>query len=111
MNATPSNPLRFWIKRFGILLVVFGCLVLFSIRYFNKISVCSRLKPGITLNDMIERFGSPIDNKAPEPGRWVFFKSTIGAAGPIRVKLDDQDRVVVLRCNEDGPPTWTLEQK
>lgn len=106
-----SGFLRSSVNQLGMVLVIviIGCLALFSIRYFNKISVCSQLKPGITLADMVERLGPPSSAKSSETGQWVFFESTIGAAGPIRAKVDDHDRIVVLRCNEDGPPTWSLE--
>jgi len=113
MRASPKSPPTIPLLNRGrgicLLAIAVAGVGLASIRYFNKISVCSRLKPGITLSEMTARFGNPIVDRSNESGRWVYFRSTIGAAGPIRAKLDDKENVIVLQCDEDSQPVWSIE--
>jgi hypothetical protein len=75
--------------------------------FTSQLRICKSLQAGITEADLVGKLGEPYTR---EDGNWFYFHSDPVAAGPIRAKIDSSRRVVVLRCYEDGAPTWSTEK-
>ena len=77
---------------------------------FRNSKVCPGLKPGITIDETKSALGEPVMREEVSDHKvWVFFKTPSIAAGPIRALVDKPTgKILTLRCNEDGPPTWTF---
>lgn len=92
----------------GKTVIIFGVFFLFSIAFWvfpNKVKICRKMKPGVTLEILTKEFGAPFFNE-----EWYYFGSSLFAAGPIRAKIQaNSNRVLALKCTEDGPIDWEIE--
>lgn len=98
----------------ALLLLIVGIvavlvLLVFYPVMFPEVRICESLQPGITETDLLGKLGQPYRREQTNDGTWLYFYSHPMASGPIRAKIDSTGIVLVLRCNEDGPPTWNIE--
>jgi hypothetical protein len=70
---------------------------------------CKTLQAGISVPELIAGMGEPAGRERSSDGTWYIYRSPSVMAGPIRVQVDESTgKVLVLRCDAEGPPTWTL---
>ena len=103
-------------KAFLTLLVVFVVLSSCdSTANFSKgnIPKCLKIKSGASSAQLIEQLGQPIFKEPTKDGNeWWSFETPSLAAGHIRALLEkDTDKVLRLRCYQDGPDTWNTDGK
>jgi len=76
---------------------------------YRNSKICPTLRPGISINELNAALGEPerIQLKGEE---WLMFRTFSLAAGPIQAKVNERtNRVITLRCQQDGPATWTTQ--
>ena len=105
--------------------IVIGCLVLAGVGAVaavdgylkwqdpvghRNLKTCSTIKPGASLAELKAVLGEPVDQSTFRGATWLHFQTASIAAGPIRAAVQESTgNVVTLRCNEDGPDTWSLK--
>jgi hypothetical protein len=100
---------------FAILVTFFSIPFIVLVAYWwieregiRNYTVCKTLKAGISVSELIDRMGEPAGREKSSDGTWFIFRSPSVMAGPIRAQVDESHgKVLVLRCDEEGPPTWT----
>jgi hypothetical protein len=99
-------------------MVVGACIVVgLAVGYFWKervgyrnLRACRTLSPGISLSGLVRELGTPVDKWESLGKQWVSFETPSIMAGMIKAQVDEKTgNVLVLRCFEDGPPTWTIQ--
>jgi hypothetical protein len=100
---------------FAILVTFFSIPFIVLVAYWwtewegiRNYTVCKTLQAGVSVPELIARMGEPIGREKSSDGTWFIFRSPSVMAGPIRARVDESTgKVLVLRCDKDGPPTWT----
>lgn len=75
---------------------------------YRNSSVCPKLRPEISLVELKSALGEPVyvERKGND---WLYFATPSIHAGAITAEVDlVSEKVIALRCYEDGPPTWTI---
>ena len=75
-------------------------------RNFTRISICEGLSLGVTRNELESALGPAGRGEDVPQGEMLTFESDLGAAGPIHAIVGPDGRVLMLKCNEDGPARW-----
>jgi len=70
-----------------------------------------KIRPGTAIETTLKILGEP-QKKEDMAGMTIYsFKANLGAAGPIKVGFDKNNRAVYLKIWEDVPPQWDLRRK
>ena len=71
--------------------------------------LCNQLPQGITATQLKATLGEPMYRREVDHEVWLFFKTLLIAAGPIKAQISEADgKVLKLRYSEDGPDTWRV---
>jgi len=78
---------------------------------FENLRTCRRLRPGVTVDGLTAALGQPVHRSEANGETWWHFRTPSIMAGPIAAQVSEPTgRVLVLRCHQDGPPTWTAPE-
>jgi len=98
-----------------------GIILLFASDIFFKLvnskgvensKTCDEIKPGITIDELYDILGDPINETKRNNDTWLYFNSHPIAAGLIRVRIDKKhNKVLILKCWEDSEPNWDLTKE
>jgi hypothetical protein len=79
---------------------------------YRNSKICPTLKAGISITELKKMLGEPISKDKIKGKIWLSFQTPSLQAGPISAEIDEStDQVLTLRCNEDGPSTWSINPK
>jgi len=70
-----------------------------------------KIKPGTAIETALKILGKPQNTEETTEMTIFSFKGNLGAAGPIKVGFDKNNRAVYLKIWEDIPPQWDLRRK
>lgn len=98
-----------------ILLIAIGAIGVATLKIVfpsGKIKACKQIELGITLEEFTGKFGNPIHETEKDGELWLLFSSDALAAGPIRIRIDENtNEVLGLRCTEDGQSEWIIDNQ
>lgn len=105
--------------------VVVGCLILAGViavvtlqaylRWqdpvgYRNLRACQEIPVGASLDQVKAVLGEPIATSTSRGLTWLSFRTASIAAGQIRAAVQPSTgKVIALRCDFDGPDTWSLE--
>jgi len=76
--------------------------------YQNQ-KICKDIPVGIQFPDLVKILGEPIHSWEMKGHIWYSFNTPSIAAGPIAARVKGT-QVLELRCSEDGPSTWRINE-
>lgn len=79
---------------------------------YKNSETCESIKSGSSFAEVVKILGPPTNETEANNGTWYYFNTSFLAAGPIRIRANKMNNVVLeLRCSEDGPSTWNVNIK
>jgi len=90
----------------------FGPDVYFRIknpRGYQNQKICKDIPVGVQFPALVKILGEPIHSWEIKGQKWYSFNTSSIAAGPIKARVKGT-QVLELRCSEDGPSTWKINE-
>ena len=79
---------------------------------FRNLKACSTIKAGVSIGELKALLGEPVGTSTSRGMTWLYFQTASIAAGQIGADVQESTgKVVALRCDHDGPDTWSLDER
>jgi hypothetical protein len=76
-------------------------------RGYQNQKICKDIPVGVQFPDLVKILGEPINSWEIKGQKWYSFNTSSIAAGLIKARVKGT-QVLELRCSEDGPSTWKI---
>ena len=118
MNPHTLNPVdRMKMSKYQIVRIKYTiaiAVIVFGGLYFwisGPSRNAQKIKPGTTIETVLKILGEPQEKEKMSGITIYYFRANLGAAGPIKVGFDKNNKAVYLKIWEDIPPQWDLISK